>query len=473
MSLFPLIAALGLLAGVYCIAVSAKRWQSGLHILLVIFFFGGMVGANLGSSAYPILFRDAFIVLPLYFGLLSRRSGQAAMGRLPVDLLLIFIFLLISVLLSAFNSIDESFLEIAIATKVWLFYIPFVVVGIALAEDRSRMLRFFRQFLFWGLPACAIGLAQSLLVRVFGYEQVMVWFFGSHAVDVTQSFTYFEEAGGVYRIPGTFSYVAQYSIFLHFYLAIAMIEVNFDPDPRIRRVAQYMVFVVVVAALLCGARESIIFIPLTLAFFAVYGLLGKRLLLAAPLGGIASFLVLWFSGLDLVSYFYWGEVLVGYYAGDFWGEAGRGLDYGLLGTGLGASSTSARYATGGITTGFANVDLGPAKAGLESYFAKAGSELGWIGFTVVVLLMVIIFLRASGAILRNWKRQDKIVVAPLAAMLLYAVVVSYKGKFLDVDPGNMLTWLFLGLVIGLNRRQERVVPYLAADQISMQQSSLM
>lgn len=471
MSMLPILAVIGLLIGAYCFAKSARHWDAGLHLLIVVFFFGGIVGANLGSSAYPILFRDVFIVLPLYFGLFSRRAGQLALARIPPDLLATFIFLLASVLLSAFNSIDESALEIVIATKVWLFYIPFVVVGLALADDHERMVRFFRQILFWGIPACAIGLAQSLLVRVIGYEQAIGLFFGAHAIDATQGFVFFDQAGGIYRIPGTFSYVAQYSIFLHFYLAIAMIETNLDPNIRIRRLAQYMMFVAVVAALLCGARETIIFIPLTLLFYGFCGLLGQRLLLAAPVGAIASFLVLSFSGLDLLQFFYFGQFLVGYYAVDFWGEAGRGLDYGLLGVGLGSSSTSARYATGSITSGYAAVDVN-AKVGLESYFGKAGSELGWFGFTVVVLLMAVIAVRAAAAIFQNWRREDKIVVAPLAAMLLYAVVVSYKGKFLDVDPGNVLTWIFLGLVIGLNRRRARtaVFPAAEADAIPVRSS---
>lgn len=467
MNLLPLIAAFGLVVGAYCFAKSARHWDTGLHILIVVFFFGGIVGANLGSSAYPILFRDVFIVLPLYFGLFSRRAGQLALAQIPPDLLMIIMFLMVSVLLSAFNSVDEGILQIGIAAKVWLYYIPFLVVGLALAADQQRMLWFFRQFLLWGTAACTIGLAQSLLVRVVGYEQVIGWFFGKSASAVTQGFTYFEQVGGVYRIPGPFSYGAQYFDFLRFFITVAIIEANIDPNPRLQRLAQYAVFLAAVAGVLCGSREGIIFVPVALLFYGLYGLLGARLLLAAPLGAVASFGILWFSGLQLLQYFYWGQELVYDYTTDFIVEqAAQGLDYGMLGKGLGVSSTAARYAFNGITTGFAggNID---AAVGLESYFGKAGSELGWIGFVVVVMLMTAIAARCATTILQNWRRRGRFIVAPIAFILAWDVVLSTKGKILDIDPANVLIWLFLGLLIGLNRSRRHVNVAPAHEAVSL------
>src|SRR6185437_10349057 len=96
------LAALGLVLGIYCFAKSFSHWDAGLHILIVVLLFGGILGANLGSSAYPIFFRDMFIVLPLYLGLLSRRTGQLALAQAPLDLLAISMLLFGCILLSIF-----------------------------------------------------------------------------------------------------------------------------------------------------------------------------------------------------------------------------------------------------------------------------------------------------------------------------------------------------------------------------------
>lgn len=459
MSALPFLVIIGLFVGGYCFVMSASRWDRGLHLLIIAVFFGGIVAVNLGSGAYSILFRDAFIVLPLYLGFFFRRVGQASLGKIPADLVLTLGLFLTSIFLGLFNSLDEPALELMIGLKVWVFYIPFLAIGLALAADPQRMLRFFHQMLYWGGAAAAIGLAQSVLVRLIGYERAIGLFFGAHASAVTQAFSYFEEAGGIYRIPGTFSFVSQYSVFLHFYVSVAMIEVNFDPSPKIRRLAQYALFLAILAAVLSGAREAIISIPLTLVLFAVCGLLKSRLLLAVPIGAALGFAALEATGLELVKYFYYGQELAGEYSISIWSMIGNGFDYGILGRGIGSATGSARYAfsfTGDL------VDNG-ALVGFDSYIAKGAAELGYFGFAAVALTLFFIVARCGFTVLQNWARREKFVVAPLAIVVSFGLVSCLKGNLLDVDPGNILTWLFVGLMIGVSRRVAYAAPVFEAE----------
>ena len=453
MSMLPVFAALGLFGGSWCFAKCAGRLDSGLHILIVILLFGGILGVNLGSGAYPIMFRDAFVVLPLYLGLFSGPAGQKALARVPIDILGILCLLLAAILLCLFSPEEAATMQILIGLKVWLYYIPFLVVGIALAADRDRMLGFFRQFLFWGCAACGVGLVQSFLVRIVGYERTIGWFFGIHAAAVTQGFGFFNVVGGIYRVPGTFSFVSQYIAFLHFFLTVAVIEANVDPEPRIRRIAGAAVFLAVVAAVLSGGREAIIFVPAMLLFYVSAGLLNVRFLLIIPIGGALSLAFIKASGLDLISYFFYANAIALEYAqGWLWDQIASGLNHGLLGAGIGSSTGPARYGTTGVAGGFSDTVVG---LGLESYFAKAAAELGWVGFAVIALLMTTIAIRSIGSILSSWTHREKLVVTPLAIYLLYNVVMSFKGFVLDTDPGNIMIWISFGLMVGLARLGER------------------
>lgn len=457
--MLPLVAMLGLIAGGYCVFTAAKRWDSGLHLVLIATLFGGIVAVNLGSGAYLVLFRDIFIVLPLYVGFLAHRSGQAAIGRIPADLFLALMLLLAAIVLALFSPADAPALQIVIGLKVWVYYIPFVALGVALAADHSKLYRFLRQFLIWGLIAAGIGLAQSLLVRVVGYERAIGWFFGSHADAVTQGFSGFEVAGGIYRIPGTFSFVSQYAAFLHIYIAIAVIEANIERDARFRQLAYIGLFVGVMASLLSGAREAIIFTPATLLVYILCGLLNVRLLLLLPIGLAAGIVLLRFSHLDLVSYFFYGTNLASEYWGDFiWQELSAGFDYGVLGAGIGSSTTAARYAVAGVTGGFGDI---ATQVGLESSYGKAAAELGWLGFISMALIMATLAIRSLHAMLRSWGGGFFRIIAPLAIYLLYNVVVSFKGYVLDIDPPNIMIWLSLGIMIELAR--QRTVPVLTSE----------
>ncbi|HZL59302.1 MAG TPA: hypothetical protein VFC38_06350 [Stellaceae bacterium] len=424
---------------------SLSNWQSGLHLLIAAMMFGGIIAVVAANGAAAILFRDVFIVAPLYVGFAASRSGQAALGRLPLDLGLALFVVTAYLMISIFNPVDVPALQLAIGLKVWLFYVPFILVGIALAMRPERLFKTFRFFLLLGLVPCAIGLLQSVLVRIFGYETAIGLFFGDAGKAATQGYAYYEEFGGVYRIPSTFSFVGQYVQFLYLYLTIAVIAANADPDSRFRKLGNAAVYIALVAGIFSGTRGALLTYPGLIAVFACFGLVRRQVLWAAPIAMGVALLSANFANLDLTTLFYAGNDLTRYYAKDFiFQQISDALQYGALGNGIGSSTGGARYAIAG------GQDIG-SMLGFESYFAKIAAELGFIGLAIYAAFLTLIALRALGYALNNRRRATNPIVAPLAVYLLFNLGFSFKGFVLDTDPANIFFWLALGIVVEINR----------------------
>ena len=81
----PVLIGLVLAVGVFCALRTLTSWVKGLHLLIVVVLFGGIVGARLGSTPFPIAFRDVAIVLPLYVVFLLSKAGSRALRAVPAD----------------------------------------------------------------------------------------------------------------------------------------------------------------------------------------------------------------------------------------------------------------------------------------------------------------------------------------------------------------------------------------------------
>lgn len=443
MNLFAL--AFGAIAGGFCFFRSITSLSTALHLLVVTIVCGGIIAANLGGGGYAVLFRDLCIVLPIYISVFTTQAGREALVSIPADLWLTISFLVLVTAVCTLNPVAAPLGQIIVGLKVWLFYIPFIAVGILIAHRTDLLLGLIRKLLLWGAFACAVGLLQSVLVRLIGYEPAIHLFFGDAAGRVTQGFTRFEEAGGIYRIPGTFSFSAQYGGFLCLYLTISAIAVNADPDRRVRQFAAIAIFVAVIAGILSGSRALILILPAMLAAYAICGILRSKILLIAPAALAVGAVSLQLAAVNALDYFTAGERLASQDASEFtFQQISDALGSGVMGLGIGISTMGARYLVGG--TAIDDVPL----ISFEVYFAKAAAELGWLGFAAVCMIFLAIIARAASTALVNLKRPENAIVAPIATYLAYTIISSFKGSALDVDPGNIFFWALLGVMIGVN-----------------------
>ncbi|HKX08459.1 MAG TPA: hypothetical protein VJN67_09715 [Stellaceae bacterium] len=442
----PALLLAALLGGV-CVVRSLGSWVSGLQLLIVAVLFGGMVGARLGSGAVPIAFRDIAIVLPVYGAFFLGKTGRQALASLPSELAIGFAVVFGWLAVCLFNLGNVSTLQLLIGLKVWAFYIPFLFVGIGLAARPEAMFKIFRTFLLLGLIAVGIGLVQSFMIRIIGYVPTMNLFFGEAAGAVTQGFTFFTAGGGVFRVPGTFSFNSQYVGFLYLFLTIGMIATNADPDPWYRKLGGISVFLALFASIVSGTKGALVTFPVFVVGFAFFGLMRSGFLMVAPVAIAVVLAAVTAVGVDLGGLFGYGATLTEQYAQSFFfQQIDHALQFGAFGRGIGTNTNGARYIAGadfGLLTGF------------ESYFAKIAVELGIIGLVVYGSFLLIVAFRTALISLRNRLRKEIDIIGPFAIYIAFTLVTLFKAWSLDVDPVNIFFWLALGIVIGTERRARR------------------
>ena len=432
------------LIGGFCFAYSLSSWVRGIYLLILAVLFGGIIGVRLGSGAYPIIFRDVAIVIPLYMAFLASGRVATTIKELPLEIALGLFVIGAWMTLCLFNPTSGSGQALMIGLKVWVFYVPFILVGMALAQSPSKMFKTFRVMLVLGLVACSIGLIQAFLIRIIGYSSAISLFYGTAGAQVTQGYSFFAFGGGVFRIPGTFSFTSQYVGFLHFFLTITIIEANADPDPRFRQLGSAAFYLSLVAAVVSGTKGALITFPIFVMLYVILGLMRLRILVAAPVAVMAGLWALSSIGVDIPSLFSSGVSQTESYAQGFiFQQIERGLQSGAFGNGIGSNTGAARYAALGVDAGL--------RIGLESYYAKIAAELGWIGLVLFSAFFLAIVGRLGLALLRHRGRQTIATIGPLAIYVLFILISCFKGWALDVDPANVFFWLSLGLIIGTER----------------------
>src|SRR5579875_3698896 len=121
------------------------------------------------------------------------------------------------------------------------------------------------------------------------------------------------------------------------------------------------------------------------------------------------------------------------------GEIQEALAQTWLGRGVGADTGAARL-----------VGDDPSQlTGFEGFYAKAVAELGIAGCLIVIAVQMMCLIVAASA----RSRCQQSVVAPYCdatmAFTLLVFVYGYKGPVLNLDPVNMLYWLFAGVLLSL------------------------
>lgn len=427
-----------------CALWSFSSWVRGTQVLIVGILFGGIIGARLGNTALPIIFRDALIVLPLYVAFFFGKAGRDAVARVPTDLAIGLCAVFGWLIICLFNSNVGSSLQLLIGLKVWAFYIPFLLVGIALASRPDALFKVFRLLLVCGLAVCGVGMLQGLLIRVIGYGPAITLFFGTSAASVTQGFAASYTGGAIYRIPATFSFGSQYVAFLFLFLTVAVIEANADPAPRFQTIGRIAFYVGILAGLFSGTKAAFVAFPLIAVAYAACGLIRARLLIVAPIAIAVAVWAFNAAGLDPIGLASFGADQARRYSEGFiFNQIADATRYGVFGQGIGASTGAAQFAAIGADFG--------TRLGFESYYAKVAAELGTIGLVIFAIFFIVIAVRTGTLLLTHRRTQANALIAPLAIYVLMNLVYSFKGFVIDTDPGNIFFWLTLGLMFRLDR----------------------
>ena len=433
----PAIAAAGVLVLLVMWAAILPNWRRGLELFILFIPFSGAVELFLYPASWPVLIKDILFAIPAYIGFAMSGELARTWSGLPRSVAsLLFLFVGI-VLVQALNPAGPGPVATLIGLKVWLFYLPMLLLGRAYVRDRASLRRLSRMMigLIW-LP-CGIGILQWLLSLAIGYHRAITIFYGAAAIAATQGFAHFNV--GLMRIPATFAFPAQYLLYILCMFVPVLGCVGIESDARWRRICRGSLWLLCVAGFMTGTRSAFVIIPLML--FAFYmlrrgalGLLWAALLMAGLFAVVLSI-----SGIDLVGLAQMETDLSQHYAIGQAGEIADALRLTWVGRGVGTSTGAARVAKDDPTEFVA----------FEGYYAKAVAELGIAGCAIVIGLQVALLLwalRIRGQIAQTAVRPYGDAVA---ACILLFLIYNYKGPVLHLDPANMLYWLFVGVLFSL------------------------
>src|SRR5262245_38394529 len=176
---------LGLPLGLATWAGILINWRWGVYGLVVYTPFTGPVVAALYPSPLGNLARDILVVIPLYvsFFLLSK---QARLQLVPPWLYLGYGLLVLVVLFAAANPGVPNLTVAAIGTKIWLLYIPMLIVGASFVRNEQDLRHFLRALVVVAWVPWSVGIIMFLGSVVYGYEETITFFYGDFARNATQ-----------------------------------------------------------------------------------------------------------------------------------------------------------------------------------------------------------------------------------------------------------------------------------------------
>lgn len=423
--------------------LSFFRWQLGLYGLLVFLPVSGAIALWMKSTSLaPLgpLLKDLLFVLPLYGGFFLFGLNQLRGARIPWPIVLAITLLTLLALVQSANPELFNILVAVIGLKVWLMYIPLILIAAAWLNSFDRLVYTMRLLAALTLIPAGVGLLQWMMSATIGYQATMTMFYGAAARAATQNFGGFNYGGEFYRIPSTFTFVSQYFSFLLAMVVPAMTVALADPHPRWRRRGWMILGLIVLAGFLSGARSAIVMLPLIVGLVFVIDGRATGAIAAAIMLPVFLLTTLFVAGLDPLQVLgATSDLVVGYSRSIVVRGVLDSLQAYPLGLGTGMSTGPARYAL----TGDESLPL------IESFFAKSVVEFGAAGLVVVTILFATVIWSVFMTRRQLIHPLFRAYAATVLAYCLLIAINSAKGAILDIDPTNVMYWFYLGLVLKL------------------------
>jgi hypothetical protein len=430
--------ALGLTLLAVGIGAAMMSWRLSVYMLLVYLPFGGIaIVASYPHTQFADVIKDLAFVLPAFVGfLLSESPKNWLFPGLP---LIPMTALSVIVLLECFNPALPNWLVALIGLKVWLLYLPLSVLGYRLVQSRIELQRLFAIILCVAVIPVLIGLVEAGFVDVLGESQVIFRYYGFAASAATQNFAHFDYgARAIWRIPSTFSFVAQY---FSFTASMIVIAYGWWRLWGHRWLGIIPLALIVLAGFTSGERGALIMLPLLVAMIVMID--GRAKLIAGVAVVVvvllaASVIVLG-SGAELIAVVFkigyselYDTTVVGFM---------ETLKLGILGHGTGTATGASRLAFQG--------NIGLPRFYLESWWLHTLYELGVAGLAVTVALFGSLLVRGWRAVRSIRDREVRAVGAAILAFLIWNLIYDLKGGLMNLDPINVYFWLFAGLLMRL------------------------
>jgi hypothetical protein len=444
------LAAAGII-GIASLTLGLVNWRASILGLMLFMPFSGLLPLAMFPNTAPgVLAKDLAFTLPAYAGVIVAAGTGRRDVRIPsVPWLLLFALSGI-VLVQAFNPQLEVPLVGLIGAKVWLFYLPLVVLGYNLVSSKAQLQRWLPIIAWLSVIPSAVTILSAALIYN-GLDGIVYGWYGEAAEAATQDFTAFDVGGGeLRRIPGVFTSTSQNWLYLTASVCVvyAAWRINRRSTSGIVRFLPLLLGVVALASLVSGARAAFIVTPAVLiGMAALDGINVKRLLLTL---GLALFAMLAALQVLQIGAGPLAELTGGHalFILDFFRDTFRdSMSQTVFGIGAGVDTNAARYAFGTDDYGVVYAQIG----GLwyESWYVKALLELGWPGLLILVALSVAVIrtlIRAHRAT-RALDPELGSVTAATLVMTLWIFLYAVKTAYTEYDPMSVYIWLFLGVAV--------------------------
>ncbi len=423
------------------------NWRLGVYGLIAYTPFTGIVVAILYPSPLGTLVRDLLVVVPLYLAFFAM-SKQVRADRVPPLLYALYGALILTVLLAAANPEVPNLMVAGIGLKVWLSYIPLLLIGASFVRQPDDLRTYLRALVVAAWIPWAVGILMFVGASLNYYEPIARFFFGNYASIATWNYMAFDSYGArLFRIPATFQFTSQYGVFCFFMVFPILMLLEVERDRRWRLFAWLSMMVGVVAGFTSGARGNFLFIPLIFVMVQFFKFRAGGLVQGAIGAGGGLIAALAISGIDGSKIY--GEV--GQLTTRYGTEIGAGgivaaLERGgILGRGVGMNTGSARH---GLDA--ASSTMLTAEGGLiENYYGKAIVELGFLGFTILIACQLGLLVACLRAQMQIRSPPLKGIAACGSAMVAFIMLVSFKGWALDTEPLNYFFYLTVGMMLAL------------------------
>ncbi|MFO0150332.1 MAG: hypothetical protein ACK525_15990 [Microcystis sp.] len=448
---------LGLLALIIYLPLSNTLALAVVRVFQVV---GNFIGIEPSYALYKIA-KDAFYFPALAAILIKTKTFKQLSPQIKPFLLTALILLASSLITFLFVNLPEGGIIVGIVgLKILLSYIPLVLCGYYLIEQKRDLFMVNRVLIVMILVCCGLALIQYfLLVQGICPDSE---FLNQLEVTAPKSDTQFypdisEKASlkaqcfvggsvlynpdrGLIRLPGTFSDPWQWGWFLVSSSVISYAASFSDPQKRWRVAGWVAMVLVFLATLVSGQRLPLLLVPLFyLVLFIATSKNKQKLPLRLGILGLLSLLAVTLipfireRGLNFIGRWLYSSPI------DFVVDQMQWVfKYAqLFGLGLGTASSGARHIVGeeGIRL-------------IETYYAKLIYEIGIVGFIAFMALVTILciltfkaYLKVKNPALKHWG----------LCIWIFILFISYNPYYypLSVEPVSVYYWLFAGILLKL------------------------
>ena len=428
---------------------------------------GNFIGEEPSYALYKIA-KDAFYFPALAAILIKTKTFKQLYPQIKSFFITALILLVSSLITFLSVNLPEGATAVGIVgLKTLLSYIPLVLCGYYLIEQKRDLFVVNRLLIVMILVCCGLALVQYLLLlqgicpdnellnqlEVFAPKS-----YGQFYPDITKKATLkaqcfvggsvlYNPDQGLIRLPGTFSDPWQWGWFLVSSSVISYAASFSDPQKRWRVAGWVAIVLVFLATLVSGQRLPFLLVPLFYLVLVIatsknkqklplkLGILGMISLL-----GVTLIPFIQERGLNFISRWQYSSPI------DFVVNQMQWIfnHIQLFGFGLGTATSGARH-----VAGEEEIRL------IETYYAKLLYEIGIVGFIAFMALVTILciltfkaYLKVKNADLKHWG----------LCIWIFLLFISYNPYYypLSVEPVSIYYWLFAGLLLKLPEISEKL-----------------